>query len=203
MRADGRNPVIGTCPVMLAHPHGKYARASLRNQAYRRVSENGPAALPPYIPAKILMGFPKRDEGAGCSRVGKRVGAVTLPQDRRLLVTARHSGKTASGRPMPAPCDAGHAVRSGCPSNRVADLADSYVVRISANGRHPDRQTADRTTVAQDDHGNHAGGKGGRLCQPPTPAGKPCGTGDALLARMTVSTNSTAARSLGLRFMSS
>lgn len=100
----------------------------LRNQASRRVSENGPAALPPYIPdgpPRLSIAFPTRDEGAGCSRGGRCVGAVTLPKDRRLLVTARHSGKTASSRPMPAPYDTGHAVRSGCPSNRVADLAAS------------------------------------------------------------------------------
>lgn len=35
------------------------------------------------------------------TRIGKRVGAVIAPKDQRLLVTARHSGKTVSGQSMP------------------------------------------------------------------------------------------------------
>ena len=35
------------------------------------------------------------------TRIGKRVGTVIAPKDQRLLVTARHSGKTVSGQSMP------------------------------------------------------------------------------------------------------
>lgn len=35
------------------------------------------------------------------TRLGKRVGAVIAPKDQRLLVTARHSGRTANGLAMP------------------------------------------------------------------------------------------------------
>ena len=35
------------------------------------------------------------------TRLGKRLGAVIAPKDLRLLVSARHSGKTAKGQAMP------------------------------------------------------------------------------------------------------
>ncbi len=35
------------------------------------------------------------------TRLGRRIGAVITPKDQRLLVTKRHSGKTASGKDMP------------------------------------------------------------------------------------------------------
>ncbi|MDO5631151.1 MAG: contractile injection system protein, VgrG/Pvc8 family [Paracoccus sp. (in: a-proteobacteria)] len=60
------------------------------------------------------------------TRLGRRTGAVITPKDQRLLVTARHSGKTASGQPMPA--------LPVTPDMLITDRG--YSIRLKPRARH-------------------------------------------------------------------
>lgn len=77
-------------------------------------------------PGATAIPFPAQTEESGqnlLTRLGRRTGAVITPKDQRLLVTARHSGKAASGQPL-----------SITPDMLTADRG--YSVRLKPRTRH-------------------------------------------------------------------
>ncbi len=65
------------------------------------------------------------------TRLGRRIGAVIAPKDGRLLVTARHSGKTVSGKP-PAPL----ALPTIFVTPNLLIAKNAYNVRIKPRSRY-------------------------------------------------------------------